>query len=163
MSYGINVERVTDALAICSEIFESAKNEIVYLAPPSVLVLASQLGLNEEARIFVQNGGRVRGIVDFSDLYIEVIRKSLGGGENVRYFRQYKGIFMLVGDAKESISSVNVDAEGLSMDTPITALWSDDPTYIEYLISTFEGAWKQAVPAAQRIEELLKEGAPSIN
>jgi len=37
---------------------------------------------------------------------------------------------------------------------------TDDPTYIKYLVSTFELLWKLAIPAAQRIEELLKEGAP---
>jgi hypothetical protein len=71
---------------------------------------------------------------------------------------------MLVGDRKESISSISIDAESLSIDTPVVALWSwsDNPTYAEYLMSTFETAWEQSVPAAQRIEELLKEGPPGI-
>jgi hypothetical protein len=29
-------------------------------------------------------------------------------------------------------------------------------------MSTFELVWEQAVPAAERIEELLKEGPPDI-
>ncbi|MGB8310241.1 MAG: hypothetical protein WCE81_00035 [Halobacteriota archaeon] len=41
-------------------------------------------------------------------------------------------------------------------------LWCDDTTYAAYLISTFELLWEQAIPAAQRIEELLKEGHPDI-
>ena len=53
---------------------------------------------------------------------------------------------------------MSIDVESLSIDTPVVALWSDDPTYAEYLMSTFETAWEQAVPAAQRIEELLNEG-----
>ena len=28
----------------------------------------------------------------------------------------------------------------------------------DYLVSTFELLWEQSIPAAQRIEELLKEG-----
>jgi len=68
---------------------------------------------------------------------------------------------MVVAD-KESISSINVDFKNLWLDTPIVALWSNDPTYADYLMSTFELAWEQAVPAAQRIEELLKEGPPNI-
>jgi len=62
------------------------------------------------------------------------------------------------GDRRESISSMSINAESLSIDTPLIVFWSDDPTYAEYLVSIFEIAWEQAIPAAQRIEELLKEG-----
>jgi len=48
----------------------------------------------------------------------------------------------------------------MSLDEPVSALWSDDPAYANYLASTFELLWEQAIPAAQRIEELLKEGPP---
>jgi len=34
--------------------------------------------------------------------------------------------------------------------------------YVECLKSTFEMEWQQAVPAAQQIEELLKEGPPQV-
>jgi hypothetical protein len=37
-------------------------------------------------------------------------------------------------------------------------LWADDPTYANYLSATFDMLWKQAVPAEERIKELLKEG-----
>jgi len=58
------------------------------------------------------------------------------------------------GTERESISTMSVDVQSLSIDTPVVALWSDDPTYAEYLTSTFEIVWEQSVPAAQRIEEL---------
>jgi hypothetical protein len=57
---------------------------------------------------------------------------------------------------------MSIDVESLSIDTPLIALWSDDPTYAEYLMSTFEMAWEQSIPAAQWIEELLKEGPLDI-
>ncbi len=156
------ITSVTDALAICSSIIESANNEVVYLTPPSLLVLASQFGLAEKTKVLMQKGGRVRGIADFSYPYIKEIRERLDHGTDVRHVSQYQGIFMLVGDRRESIRSLNVDVESLSSDTPVVALWSDDPTYAEYLMSTFEMAWEQAVPAAERIEELLKEGPPGV-
>ncbi len=158
MANGTIITSVTDVLAICSSIIESANNEIVYLSPPSLLVLASQFSLSEKTKRLIQRGGGARGIADFSHPYIKEIRDSLDNGEDMRYFPQYQGTFMLVGDRQESISSINVDAESLSIDTPVVALWSDDSTYAEYLMSTFELAWERAVPAAQRIEELLKEG-----
>jgi len=162
MSDGKIITNVTDGLAVCLSIIESANNEIVYISPPSLLILSSEFGLAEKAKVFIQNGGRVRGVTDFSYEYIEEIRELLDIGENVRYFPQYQGIFLLVGDGRESVSSMSVDAKSLSVDTPIVALWSDDPTFAEYLKSTFEMAWEQAVPAAQRTEELLKEGPPQV-
>jgi hypothetical protein len=50
----------------------------------------------------------------------------------------------------------------VSLDETISALLTDDPKYAEYLTSTFEFLWEQSIPAAQRIEELLKEGPPNI-
>jgi hypothetical protein len=162
MANGTIVKSVTDVLAICSDIFESAKNEIVYISPPSLLVFASQYGINNKEIMFIQNGGHVRGITDFSHPYVEVIRENLAIGENVRHYSRYQGVFMLVGDERESISSINIDAENLSLNTPVVTLWSQDPTYAEYLVSTFEIAWGQSVPAEERIEELLKEGPPQV-
>ncbi len=156
------VTSVTDMLAVGLSIIESANNEVVYIYPPSLLILASQFGLAEKTKAFIERGGRVQGIADFSYPYIKEVKQRLNAGADVRYFPQYQGTFMLVGDRRESISSMNIDAEGLSIDTPIVALWSDNPTYAEYLRSTFELAWEQSVPAAQRIEELLKEGSPQV-
>jgi hypothetical protein len=162
MANGTIVKSVTDVLAICSDIFESAENEIVYISPPSLLVFASQYGINDKEIMFIQNGGHVRGIADFSHPYVEVIRENLAIGENVRHYSRYHGVFMLVGDERESISSINIDAESLSLNTPVVSLWSQDPIYAEYLVSTFEIAWGQSVPAEERIEELLKEGSPQV-
>ena len=162
MADGKIITSVTDTLAICSSIIESASNEVAYLSPPSLLVLASQLGLREKIKLLIQKEARVRGIADFSYQYISEMRELLDIGTDVRHISQYQGIFMLVGDGRESISSMSIDVESLSIDTPLIALWSDDPTYAEYLMSTFEMAWEQSIPAAQRIEELLKEGPPDI-
>jgi len=158
MADGTIITSVTDALAICSSIIESANNEVVYISPPSLLVLASQLTLRENIKLFIQKGARVRGIANFSYPYIGEMREILDIGTDVRHVDHYQGIFMLVGDEKESISTMTVNGENISIDTPVVALWSDDPTYIEYLLSTFEMAWEQSVPAVQQIEELLKEG-----
>jgi hypothetical protein len=156
------VTSVTDTLAIGLSIIESANNEIIYIYPPSLLILASQFGLAEKTKTFIERGGRVRGIVDFSYPFIKELQWRLDTGADVRYFPQYQGTFMLVGDTKESISSMNIDVESLSIDTPVVVLWNDNAIYAEYLVSTFDLAWEQSVPAAQRIEELLKEGPPNI-
>jgi len=65
MTERTTITSVTDALAICSNIIESAENEVVYISPLSLLLLASQLGLVERVKLFIQKGGRVRGITGF--------------------------------------------------------------------------------------------------
>jgi hypothetical protein len=58
---------------------------------------------------------------------------------------------MLIGDKKESISSVCLDLADFKLDDQITAFWTDDQTYADYLIATFEAAWKEAVDAEKRL------------
>ena len=50
--------------------------------------------------------------------------------EDTRNYDQYEGIIFLVRDKIESISTIRVDAENLSIDDPVVALWSEDPTYV---------------------------------
>ncbi len=155
------ITSVTDAIAVISQLLESAENEVVWLVPRSSLVYALRYNLIESSRALVQQGVRMRGIADFSYHYIDMLHKLLDAGEDVRHFDKHQELFMVVADTK-SISSMSINIENLSLDTPIVALWSDDPTYAEYLMSIFETAWEQSVPAAQRIEELLKEGPSNI-
>jgi len=35
--------------------------------------------------------------------------------------------------------------------------YTDDPVFADYLVSTFEMFWKQAVTAEERIQELLEQ------
>ena len=162
MTIGKIVKNVKDVLAISSNIIESAENEVLWLVPPVMLFYASTYGLNEQEKLFLQKGGRVRGIADISYPYIDAVRERLDFGEEVRHYGQYEGMIFLIGDKRESVSSLNIEPGLLLFDGPATAFWTDDPTYTEYLVSTFETAWGQAMPAAQRIEELLKEGPPQV-
>lgn len=157
MTDGAIITSIRDAIAIGSGIVESAENEVIWLAPRPTLVYASRFGMIETFKMLIQSGVSVRGISDLSHLYIDTVRELLDVGQNVRHFEKYQGIFMVVGDKRKSMSSISVDAENLSIDDPVVALWSEDPTYAEFLMSTFEMLWDQAVPAAQKIEELLKE------
>jgi hypothetical protein len=156
MTDGTIIQSVTDAIAVISQIVESAENEVVWLVPRPSLAYALQYNIIENSKVLTQSGVRIRGIVDFSYPYINIIQKLLDAGQDVRYYDKYQGIFMVVAD-KKSISSMSIDVERLSTNTPVVALWSDDPTYAEYLTSTFETVWEQSIPAAQRIEELLKK------
>jgi hypothetical protein len=154
MARGNIIESVKDAIAVGSTIIESAEKEILWLLPPTMLVFADQFGLTEKSKMLIKKGGRVRGITEISGTYRDVVRERLDNGEELRHIGQYQGSFMLVGDKKESISSINVNVDDLSLDDRVVAFWTDDPSYAEYLISTFESAWKEAVDAEKRLQEL---------
>jgi hypothetical protein len=162
MADGKIIKSIIDAIAIALQIIESAENEVAWLVPRPALIYASQYGVNDIAKMLIQKGVHIRGITDISYPYIDVVRERLDIGEDVRHFDKYRGEFMLIGDTRQGLSSINIDVESLSLDTPVVALWTNDPTYAEYLMSTFDIAWEQSVPAAQRIEELLKEGPPDV-
>jgi hypothetical protein len=138
------------------------KEELLVVVPDIMFVIASLYGMNEVFKEFIDRGGKMRAISDISYPMIELVQQVLDIGEDIRHYDEYKGIIFAVFDRKTSISAINVDIKGVSLDEPISALMTDDPTYANYLISTFELLWEQAIPAAQRIEELLREGPPKV-
>jgi len=81
-------------------------------------------------------------------------------GLEVRHFDKSTGIMFLLFDKKISMTAINTNLKHVSLNEPVAALWTDEAIYANYLASTFELLWEQSIPAAQRIEELLKEGPP---
>jgi hypothetical protein len=154
MAKGTIIESVKDALAVGSNIIESAKSEIVWLLPPEMLIFASQFGLTDKCKTLIENGGRVRGITRVTKTYAKVIGELLDIGEEVRHVDRYQGAFMLVGDKKESISSIYLDLKALSLDEQLRAFWTDNLAYADYLMSTFEFEWESAVDAKKILQEL---------
>jgi hypothetical protein len=122
-----------------------------------MLVYASSFDLIEKTETRIKRGALVSGISDISSKYIDVVRENEDIGEEVRHYDRYEGMYFKVADKKESVSSINVDAESLSLEDPVVALWTENPTYAEYLLSTFATAWNNSTPAEQRIQELLEE------
>lgn len=54
-----------------------------------------------------------------------------------RLWGAYFGVF----DKKHVISAINVDIHHLRLDEPLSMLYTDDPVFADYLISTFEIFW----------------------
>lgn len=155
MPKGTIIGSVRDTLAVGSNIIESAKNEIVWLLPPAMVVFAAQYELPKKSKMQIANGVRIRSIFHISSPYVELARSLLDIGEDLRHIDQYEGVFFLVGDRKQSVSSMHVDIEGLSLDDKVVAFWSESSTYAEYLLSHFDQAWAQGIDAQKRIHELL--------
>lgn len=158
MAKGTIIESVKDALAVGSTIVESATSEIAWLLPPAMLVFAAQYNLHDKSKTLIEKGGRVQGMFSISSPYVELARSLLDVGEEVRHIDQYQGVFFLVGDKKQSISSLHINPEDLSLDDRIVAFWSEDPAYAEYILSHFESAWLQSVDARETIKLLTERG-----
>ncbi len=158
MASGTVINSVQDVLAVGSAILESAQKEVVWLVPPSVNSLSRHYDFVEKARDFIQRGGVSRGIVQITHANNEEVLMSVENGEDVRHSDEVHEVFMYVSDRQQSISGINIGVDEYTLDTPVTAFWSDDLTYAEYLLASFARAWSCATPAEERIEELLKQG-----
>ena len=153
-------KNVRDIMAVSIATVNSLEEEFLGCVSGIAAVVAVLFGINEAAKKLIDRGGKVRIITDISYPMIELAQQLLDIGEDVHHYDQYRGIMFEVWDRKTSISAINADIKRFSLDEPVTAFWCDDSTYANYLVSTFELLWEQSVPAAQRIEELLKEGPP---
>ncbi len=153
------IKSLSELAAVLSSLINSAEREIITVAP-EISIAFSSLHAIKDYKKFVDRGGRMTAITDFSYKYMESVQQHLDIGIDMRQFTGYRGVYLIVFDRKSSISAINYDMKEVSLAEPTMHLWTDDPTYAHYLISTFELLWKQAIPAAQRIEELLKEGPP---
>jgi sugar-specific transcriptional regulator TrmB len=142
----------------------SIKEEHVFVFPRGALSTGALAGITEAFKTLVARGVRVQGIVDISGTDTSsagtgLAQELLDGGVDIRCLDRYHGLCFSVSDRKTCVSIIS--AQRISLSAPITAIWADDRTFAEYLTSTFELLWEQAVPAAQRIKELL-EGRPRM-
>jgi len=154
------LKSVKDVMTISTTSMNSAEREFLACVNEVVAVTVDLFGFNEEANAFVDRGGNIRILTDISYSMTELVQRLLDIGEDIRHISHYSGVMFVVFDRKTSISAINVDIKHMSLNEPLSCLWSDDPTNANYLVSTFEMLWERSIPAAQRIEELLKEGPP---
>jgi hypothetical protein len=158
-SSGAILNSVKDAMAEVVAIFESATREILFIVPPSVLSIAgTSFNTVADAKHFKQNGGVMRGITTISRANAEETQMRLDLGEDLRHSDLRYEMFMIVGDRQHSLSAMYADVKEFTLDTPIVAFKCDSPIYAEYLIAAFEKVWSEAVPAEERLRELLEQG-----
>ena len=150
------LKRAGDVLTMALSTLNSAEKEWVAVVPAIATVLSSLYVLEDDKK-FINRGGTIRFITDITYPYVELIQQHLDMEMEVKHLDKYTGITFFVFDKKISMSAINVDMKHISLNEPVSVLWTDDPTYADYLASTFEILWEQATPADQRIEELLKE------
>ncbi len=156
------IKSIRECLTIVLPAISDLKEQWDMLVPESAVIMASQLGVNPFTREFIDRGGSVRILVtDFSYALIPLIRELIEMGADVRYVGREALLFTVL-DRCIGISAINVDTKLVTLEQPFTALWTDSQPYAHYLTATFELLWKRAVPAAERIQELLELGPPHI-
>jgi sugar-specific transcriptional regulator TrmB len=148
------IKSLGELVSVTIPLINSAQDELLCVVPREIVTFASQFGIAEETKKFVTRGGIARGITDVSFSGIELMQDMLDISEDFRHFDQYHGIAFAVIDRKTCLTAINIDIRRLSLHERVAVLWSDDPTYAEYLSATFEVLWGQSVPAGQRIKEL---------
>ena len=155
------IKSLKEGIALAMPALTTTAEEWILVCPAIFLVISSLYTL-EDSKKFTDRGGKIRLITDITYPYIEATQQHLDIGVDVRHIAEYRGIMFSVFDRKISTSAINVDINRLSLDTSMSMIWTDDSTYADYLVSTFELLWEQAIPAEKRIEELLKEGPPQV-
>jgi sugar-specific transcriptional regulator TrmB len=156
------LKTVKEIISTAIPIIQSTEQEFLWIAPKSALLSASMFGVNDVVQELTKRGGKTRGITDVTYDTISLVQEVLDVGEEVHHFDGYSGMFYTVFDRKHCISAINIDIRHHKLGEPATMLYTNDPVYARYLISTFELLWQQSAPAEQRIQELLKQGPSQI-
>jgi len=154
------LKSIKEVISTAVPVMLSAKDEYAWISNRQEVEFSEAFGIIEAQREFIEGGGRCRGIADVTYPIIDIIRHHLDVGADVRHLGGYRGVFFGVFDKKHCISAINVEIQHLRLNEPLSMLYTDDPVFADYLVSTFEMFWKQAVPAEERIRELLKQGLP---
>jgi sugar-specific transcriptional regulator TrmB len=106
----------------------------------------------------VRRGVRMRLITSISQENLAAARYAIDCGIQLRHVEQTSGINFSVRDFKNNFVVVRFDPTCYPLrDMSIAAFVCESPTYAKQLLFNYELLWEQAVPAAQRIKELLKE------
>lgn len=153
------IKSIKELVAVSLPLIESMKDEWLVAAPAAATIVSFLFGINEAAKEFIERGGKVKAVIDISYDTIEPVREMMRIGEEVRHIDQH-GVTFAIFDRKIAFSVINADVSRISLSQPLAVLWTDDPTYAQYLTSTFDMLWNQSTDPEERIQQLLKEGPP---
>jgi len=154
------LKSIKEVIATTVPIILSAKEEFLWLSNREGVEFSEVFGILQQEREFIERGAQCRGITEISYRLIDTIRHLLDIGADVRHFGDYRGAYFGVFDKKYCISAINIDVRHCRPDVSLSMFYTDDPVFADYLVSTFEMFWKQAVPAEERIQELLEQRPP---
>ncbi len=153
------IKTLKELLSLMMPLITLLETEWLAVVSDAAIVVQAQFGLIPFTKEFIERGGKVRGVANITYPIIPIARELLDIGEELRHSDQL-GLLFTIFDRRICISAINAELTRFTLDEPLTALYTDDSVYVNYLISTFELLWEQAVPAEERIQELLEQGPP---
>jgi len=153
------IKSLKELIALVKSALATTVREWVVVCP-AVFFVVAPLYTIEDSKTFIDRGGEIRIITDFSYKHLESVQQHLDVGYDVRQLTGYRGVTFSVFDEKFSTTGVNVDINRISLDEPVSVVWTDDDAHAARLVYTFEMLWEQAIPAARQIEELLMVESP---
>ncbi|MGB9371224.1 MAG: helix-turn-helix domain-containing protein [Halobacteriota archaeon] len=156
------IKNVKELISVGIASTTSGQEEVLVVSPPEIMTIASLFGVTDEVGNLIERGATFRLVTDIAYSAIQNIEEALSIGEDIRHYGKYGGIFFAVLDRRICFQGINIDVSRISLNEPLAVIWSDDPTYAKYLIETFEMIWQQAIPAAERIQQLQEQGPPLI-
>lgn len=162
---GVNIKllkSVKELVNVAKPLIDSLQEELLLAVPAPAAIIATRLGIKGTASEFVTRGGKVRVLTDISYSTIDSMHELMESGGEVRHLNQHKMPFVVF-DRKIAMSGIDVEFAHSSLSQPIAALYTDDPTFAQYLASTFEILWDQGVNAEDRIQQLLEQGPPQAD
>jgi sugar-specific transcriptional regulator TrmB len=154
------LKNIKEVLGTALPVILLAEEEFLWLSNRQGVEFGEIFGIVDAEREFIERGGKCRGIADVTYRLTGIIRHHLDIGADVRHFTGYRGAYYGIFDKKHCFSAINIDVNNLKLDEPLSMLYTNDPVYADYLISTFELMWKNSVPAEQTIQELRKQCPP---
>ncbi len=154
------IKNVRELLATTAAIILACEKEFFVVVVENTLTLTSVYDINPLTKAFIEGGGRARVLVtNLQHKGIQVAQELIDIGVELRVVGRETAIFG-AWDRKNCLSGIHWVLDSISLDQPLTALFTDDPAYAKYLESTFEVLWQQSVPAEERIQELREQGPP---
>jgi sugar-specific transcriptional regulator TrmB len=154
------LKSIKEVLGTALPVILSAEEEFLWLSNRQGVEFGEIFGIVDAEREFIERGGQCRGIADVTYRLTGIMRHHLDIGADVRHFAGYRGAYYGIFDKKHCFSAINIDVNNLKLDEPLSMLYTNDPVYADYLITTFEMIWKNSVPAEQKVKELLEQGPP---
>ncbi len=154
------LKTLRDIVNTTAHILQATEQEFLCVIHAKGIVAASTFDVTSIVKELNERGGKTRGIAHITPSVIPIVQELLAIGVDARHLDGYNGLYYGVFDRKHCVSAINVNFTHVRLDEPATLLYTDNSVYATYLASTFELLWQQAIPAEERIQQLLERETP---
>ena len=131
------IKSLKELIGLVKSTLATTVKEWVVVCPAAFFVVFSLYTIEDE-KTFIDQGGEIRIITDFPYKHLEPVQQHLDIGVDVRQLTGYRGVTFSVFDEKFSTSGINVDTTRISLDAPVSVVWTDDYAHAARLMYTLK-------------------------